>query len=287
MALTPDNKKQLFAGALVAVLAVIVYFQFFAGDDRPSPATARTTQIKNGIPIPLSPASPTPKAGSATLARTQGKELAVITDPLPLELLSVRLRPEGGTGRNIFIYPTPTPTPAPKPTPTIPPPPPPPVLISGLNPSGVIARTADFNLTVLGAKIPADAKVFINGRDYPTAFINETQVRASVTAATIRAAGNMRVEIKSVSDPAMFSNGLNLNVAEPPAPPFLYVALSIDKKGVHTAVLKSQADGQLINVHQGDTIDRWRILAISGDKIDILDINYNIPHALNFTGEGG
>src|SRR5258706_10192640 len=126
MALTPDNKKQLFAGALVAVLAVIVYFQFFAGDDRPSPAPARTTQI-SGSPVP-SPTSPTSKPGSATLARTQGKELAVITDPLPLELLSVRLRPEGGTGRNIFIYPTPTPTPSPKPTPTIPPPPPPPVL---------------------------------------------------------------------------------------------------------------------------------------------------------------
>jgi len=285
MALTPDNKKQLFAGALVALLAVIVYFQFFAGDDKPSPAAARVTKI-SGTPAP-SPTAPGPKPGSATVARGQIKEPAIITDPLPLELLVGRGRPEGGTGRNIFVYPTPTPTPPPKPTPTPIPPPPPPVLISGLNPSGVIARTADFNLTVLGAKIPPDSKVFINGRDYPTTFVNETQVRASVTAATIRASGNMRVEVKSVSDPSLFSNALNLNVAEPPVPPFLYVALSVDKKGVHTAVLKSQADGQLIYVHQGDTIDRWRILAISGDKIDILDTNYNIPHSLNFTGEGG
>jgi hypothetical protein len=40
-------------------------------------------------------------------------------------------------------------------------------------------------------------------------------------------------------------------------------------------------------VHQGDTINRWRILDISVEKIDILDTNYNIPLSLNFTGEGG
>src|SRR6185295_4719330 len=60
-------------------------------------------------------------------------------------------------GRNIFIYPTPTPPPPP-PTPGPPPPtpPPPPITLVGVSPSGVIARTAGFSLTVMGAKIPDD-----------------------------------------------------------------------------------------------------------------------------------
>src|SRR4030095_3051370 len=191
-------------------------------------------------------------------------------------------------GRNIFIYPTPTPPPPTKPSPTPPPPPPPPITIAGLNPSGVIARTKEFSMTVMGAKIPKDAVTIMNGQNLPTAFITESQLKATVPAAMIRTPGDIKVEVRSQSDPSLYSNALMLNVGQPPVPPYLFVALIINPSGVSTAVLKSQAKGDLIYVHQGDMLDRkWKVTNIGAQSIDIQDVEYNIPHTVPFTGEQG
>ena len=179
-------------------------------------------------------------------------------------------------------------TPSPKPVPTPTPPPPPPITIAGLNPSGVIARTRAFDLVIMGAKIPRDGVAIINGQNLPTAFISDAQLKVSVPATTIRAPGDLRVEVRSQSDPLLYSNHLNLVVGQPPVPPYLFVALVINAKGVSIAVLKSQAEGKLINVRQGEAIDRkWKVLTIGTQSIEILDVEYNIPHTLAFTGEAG
>lgn len=280
MTLTPEKKKQLGAGLLFLVFAIVLYFQFFAGDSNQS-ASARVAQSGG------SSRSANPKAVGSPVAQVSTREQPVITEPLPLALLKGRGSSDGGTGRNIFLFPTPTPVPTPKPPPPTPTPLPPPITLSLVNPAGVIARTADFNLTITGLQIPPDSKVYLSGKEYPTTFISQGQVSAAIPAAAISLSGNLRVEVKSASDPKLFSNSLNLNVADPPIPPFLYVALIVDKNGVHIAILKAQADGRLINVRVGDAIDKWKITGISGQKIDILDTGYNIPHALNFTGEGG
>ena len=99
--------------------------------------------------------------------------------------------------------------------------------------------------------------------------------------------GNLRVEVKSAGDATQFSNPLNLHVADPPVPPYVYVALIVDKNGVHTAIVKSQADGRLVNVHIGDALGKWRILAITGQRLEVLDTEYNIKHQVAFTGETG
>jgi hypothetical protein len=273
-----EKKTQLLAGLLVLLLGGVIYYQFFADDGTPPPVSA-----------PKVAGSPAAKdATTAAAAAVKPKaELAVITDPLPLSLLAGRGNPDASSGRNIFVFPTPTPVPTPPPPSPTPTPIPPPISITSVNPQGRIARTKEFEMSITGANIPPDARVFINGTPYPTAFLSAGLVKASIAATAIIASGNLRVEVKSISDPALYSNPLNLNVADPPVPPFVYVALIIDKNGVHTAILKAQSDGRLINVHKGDAIDKWKIVGISSQKLDVLDTEYNIPHILGFTGEGG
>lgn len=272
MALTAENKKQLLAGGLFVVLGAVLYYQFFSGSE----ATAPPAYTPRPSPTPAVVRGPGASRG----------ELEVVTGPLPIGLLTGRAGAEGGTGRNIFVYPTPTPTPTPAPTPPPPPPPPPPITIAGVNPSGVIARTGDFNLTIAGGKIPPDAVAYINGRNYPTTFLNETQVRVAVPGDAIGAPGNLRVEIKSSGDPGLYSNAMSLNVAPPPTPPYAYVAMIIDAKGVESVILKSQSDGRLVTLKQGEKVDNWQLVKIGAEKVEMLDTNYNIPHSINFTSEG-
>jgi hypothetical protein len=275
MALTADQKKQVAAGALFVVLAGVVYYQFFTSTATPTRPTTQATPRPSPSPSPLR------LVGGGPPLRDE-----VITGPLPIAMLAKGGVPEGGTGRNIFVYPTPTPPPPPTPTPTPIPIPPPPITLAGVNPSGVIARTHGFAMTVVGGKIPPDAVVFINGRAYPTTFLNETQVKADVPADAIVTPGNLRVEVKSKADPqGLYSNPVNLNVAAPPVPPFQFVAFIVDTKGVEIAVLKSQADGKLTNLRQGESINNWKLISISPQKIEMVDTNYNIQHSVNFTAE--
>ena len=278
MTLTKEKKTQLLAGLLVLLLGGVVYYQFFASEETSAARPPRPSPTP-GVPV----------AGSqANAPAVKPKiELAVITDPLPLSLLSGRGNPDGSSGRNIFVFPTPTPAPTPAPLPPTPTPVPPPITITSVNPQGRIARTKEFEMTVTGSSIPPDARVILNGTPYQTAFISAGQVKATISAAAIIASGNLRVEVKSLSDPALFSNPLNLNVADPPVPPFVYVALIIDKNGVHTAIIKAQTDGRLINIKKGDNFDKWKITGISSQKLDVLDTEYNISHIIGFTGEGG
>lgn len=281
MVLTAEKKKQILAGALGLVLVGVLAFQFLYTGGSDSPPQAARQQVR---PV----ASATPVALKQGAARDTRIEQVAITQPLPLELLGSRHAVNSSVGRNIFIYPTPTPPPPPKPSPTPPPPPPPPITIAGLNPSGVIARTKEFSLTVMGAKIPKDAVTILNGQNLPTAFISESQLKATVPAAMIRTPGDIKVEVRSQSDPSLYSNSLMLNVGQPPVPPYLFVALIINPSGVSTAVLKSQAKGELIYVHQGDMLDRkWKVTNIGAQSIDIQDVEYNIGHTVLFTGEQG
>lgn len=279
MPLTRDKKLKMLAGGLGVLLTLVVYFQFFyGGSSTPTPPPGRGQAATQVTPTPF----------VRVIPRDTRIEQVAITEPLPLELLNARHSAGSGTGRNIFIYPTPTPTPSPKPVPTPTPPPPPPITIAGLNPSGVIARTKAFDLVIMGAKIPRDAVAIVNGQNLPTAFISDAQLKVAVPATSIKAPGDLRVEVRSLSNPSLYSNHLNLVVGQPPVPPYLFVALVINSKGVKIAVLKSQAEGKFINVRQGEALDRkWKVLTIGNQSIEILDVEYNIPHTVAFTGEAG
>ncbi len=267
-----ENQKTIAMVALLCLLGGVMYYNFFAGSDEPDPPASKkpkTTTGKNSATT-----TPTPKPG----------ELPVITSPLVLASMSNKTL-EPAVGRNIFLYPTPTPPPPVKP---IPPPPPPPIQLSGVNPGGVIAQTGDFTMTVIGAKIPPDAKAFIGGREQKTTFVSDTQIKVAVPAAMIAGPGSLPVEVRGASDPAkMYSNVVNLNVTPPPAPPYKYLGMYV-KNGLTTAMLKFDLEEGLLTVRK-DTVlgGHWKVLNISDQEIEFEDTNIKVRHRVPFSGEGG
>jgi len=280
---TGEKRKKIALGVLGLLLVVVFYFQFFSGSNSgPNiPVTGNTANQK------ASP-SPTPRP----LAPGQ-KPDPIISKPLEFAWFGRSISGDG-TGRNIFVYPTPTPEPTPKPLPPQPPPPPPPIMLTSVNPSGVIGRTGEFVMTLNGDKIPQDAQGFIDGRPYESKFVSPNELRVQIPSEAIRVAGNFGVQIRSRADAAMFSNQLSFNVAEPPAPPYRFIGL-ITKKDGPMAILKSQGDeGNLFNVTKGKMFGtHWRVVSITPQKIEVEDTNIPLPggryivHTIGFTGEGG
>lgn len=282
---TAEQRKKVMAGVLLALLIFVFWWQdpfgLFASEDAGAkPAT--TAQART---------SPTPKVSPTPSRRSVD---VVVTEALRPELASYKNTPLDGIGRNIFVYPTPTPLPPPPPVKPQPPPEPPPISLVGVNPAGVIGKTGEFTLTVTGmalngAKMPADARIFLDGRELQTKLIDESHLTGIVTAEMIRNPGNLGVQVRSASDAKMYSNSLGLNVAEPPAPPYRYVGLIVNKNG-STAVLKSQADDDVFNVKKGDLIGkpkRWEVMNISSTRIELFDTTIKVPHSIAFTGDGG
>jgi hypothetical protein len=278
-----EQRKKVMAGVLLALMIFVFWWQdpfgLFTSEDAGTSSTA-TAQVRTS---PTPKVSPTPRRGGV-------EEL--VTDPLRPELASYKNTPLDGIGRNIFVYPTPTPVPPPPPAPPIPTPKPPPISLVGINPAGVIGKTGEFTLTVTamaldGAKMPADARIFVDGREIQTKLIDESHLTGIVTTEMIRNPGNLGVQIRSASDAQMFSNSLGLNVAEPPAPPYRFVGLIVNKNG-STAVLKSQSNDDVFNVTKGKVIDkRWEVTNISSTRIDLFDTQIKVPHSIAFTGDGG
>jgi hypothetical protein len=269
-----ETRKKILLGGLGAVLLIVVYFQFFSGGSG-RPTTPAQAARANASPSPgARPAAP----------RTGAKAETIISQPLDLAVMVNKNAPSG-TGRNIFVYPpppTPKPIPPPSPTPT---PVPPPITIFSLNPAGVVARTAEFTLSVFGDKIPPDAQGYVNGQEFQTTFVAATEVKIRVPAEAIRTAGNLGIQVRSKSDAKLFSNQATVNVAEPPAPPYKFVGLIVDRKG-SLAVLKGATEEDNVNVVKGQTFGRrWKALAITSQRIEIEDVTNKISHFINFTAE--
>jgi hypothetical protein len=270
---TKEIRKRLFLGGLLIVLVGVVYIQFFSGSNAQNQSSAPAR-------APKTTPSPTPQR------QMSGTPAPIISQPLDLASISMQgvSHSSGGTRRNIFVYPTPTPVPPPPPTTPTPTPTPWPIPVQSLNPGGVIARTADFTLTVFGEKMPQDAQGFINGRAYPTTFVSATQVRINVPAEAIRMPGSLSVTVRSKSDIRLESNPTMLNVAAPPEPPYKYIGL-ITLKNVPTAVLVSQSnEDDVYNVRKGLVIGgKWKIINITPQKVEIEDTNIKVSHIINYS----
>lgn len=282
---TPDpaqeQRKKILFGVLVVIMLVVFWVQdpfgFFTSDeDTGSGTVAAKPQV-----------SPKPK-GSPTPNRAAGSKDPIVSSELHPELAAFKNTPLDGIGRNIFVYPTPTPPPTPPPAPPPAPDPTPPIQLVGINPAGVIGRTEGQNLTVTGLKFPPDARIFIDGREIQTRLLDESHLQGPLTKEMIRTPGNLGVQVRSASDPQMYSNQLSLNVAEPPAPPYKFIGLIVTKQST-VAVLKSQSEDSVENVKKGETIGkpkRWEIVSINSQRIEILDNQINVMHTIPFTGEG-
>ncbi|HMV83728.1 MAG TPA: hypothetical protein PLD20_28140 [Blastocatellia bacterium] len=277
-----EQRKKILLGVLLLAMVVVFYFQFFSDGDSPV-----TTNNPTASSSPIRKASPSPTPAAL---RPGQKPERIITEPLVLAWFSTRT-PGDGTGRNIFVYPTPTPEPPPKPVPAGPTPTPLPILLSQVQPTGVLGRTGDFTMTVYGDKFPSDAQGFLEGRPYETKVLSQTELRVQVPGEAIMRAGTLGVQVRSKGDANLYSNQLSISVAEPPPPSYRFIGLYSNKNGF-LAVLKSQSDEtDVFNVKKGDKFGgHWLVLRINAQEIEVQDLNIpsaKITHIIKFTGENG
>ena len=164
--------------------------------------------------------------------------------------------------------------------PTAPTPTPPSIVLASVSPGSVYARTGDFAMQVSGDKFTPETRVYLNGSELPTEFVNNQALRTKVPASVIASEGGRAIIVRT-PDGTLFSNPLNLNVMPPPAPPLTYVGL-IGRRSNDTAVLKER-NGELRSVRRDDVVaGRFRVTNISEKRVELTDTELQIKHTLDF-----
>ena len=271
----PGEKKKLIAAAGLGLAAILVLWWTLIGFGGGTPTATR--------PKP----SPTPQRaqpGRPVPSETPQPEVASLSDFSEI-IYQHSSYNAPDSKRNIFAYvvapvkvsgPPETPTPTPTPTP--------PVLLASVSPANVYARTADFKLELAGDKFSRDLRVFVDGREMPTTYINPQQLSTTIPANMIAAPGARNVEVKT-PDSRVFSNSLPINVADPPKPNYTYVGIIGTPNRVgDTALVQDRNNKSIVGVFRGDVIGgRFRVTSISDKELVVTDTTLKIKHILAMT----
>jgi hypothetical protein len=270
----PNEKKKMFAAAVLALIAIIVLGYVFLGGGSSKPPSNANLVVRS------SP-SPTRVAKPNESAEPPVEDLSIYR---PVSYSPVTAA-ASEADRNIFSYyepPPPTPKPiaviTPTPTPT------PPLVASGVSPSNVYARTpTDFSLQLTGDKFTPAVRVVMDGRELPTRFIGPQQLFTTVPASMVANPG-VREIMARTSDGHLYSNTVALNVTQPPVPNFTYVGLIGKPRYNDIAVLQDKSSKDLTNVQRGGSVGgRFRVVSISEKEVVLVDEQLKIRHTLPFT----
>lgn len=273
----PGEKKKLISAGVLGLAAILVLYWVFIGFDSGKPASASRSQP-----------SPSPQRAGQTSQRpnapTVSQEVKNAADYTEVRYdVSAYNAPEAR--RNIFAYYEPPRPPVAAPsTPTPTPTPEPPVLLASVSPSNVYARTADFKLEVAGDKFTPAMRIYVDGRELPTAYRNPQQVSATIPASFITNPGTRNVVVRT-PDNQYFSNQGTINVAAPPVPNFTYIGIiSPENRVADTAVVQDKSNKNVLSVLKGDVIGgRFRVTSISDKELVLVDTTLKIKHSLAMT----
>ena len=268
----PGEKKKLIVAGVLGLASIIVLWWTFIGFDSGPSTTARPT----ASPAPQRTAQQTPQRPVSVSPEVKNVQAhsELIFEPISYN------PPEAK--RNIFAYYEPppkqvvTPTPVPAtPTPT------PPVLLASVSPANVYARTADFKLEVAGDKFTPGMRIFVDGRELPTAYKNPQQVSATVPASFITAPGARNVMVRT-ADNSLYSNTATINVAAPPTPNYNYIGIiSPDNRVADTALVQDKNSKNVVSVYKGDVLSgRFRVTSISEKELVLTDTTLKIKHSI-------
>jgi hypothetical protein len=272
---TPAERNKLIAAIAFGALALILVGRmFFGGDDTPPRGSSKT----GGKAKVTATTGATTANGGASSQEAEDPSLQI-----PREVVYTPVSynvPDAG--RNIFAFyvppvkPTPnaaaivTPPPTPEPTP--------PLMLSGVSPSSVTARTGDFALQLSGDKFTPQARVYVDGQELPTTFTSAQQLSTTVPAALISAPGARQIVVRT-PDNQLYSNPTALNVG------ILGGSRYNDK-----AILKNQSN-ELVTVQRGDLVaGRFKVTSISTRAVEFTDAQLQIKHTLPYVenrGAGG
>lgn len=277
----PGEKKKLIGAAVLGVVALGVLYWAVIGFDSGTPTTTVRTQ-----------STPTPQTRTTqTVTRPQRPSQEVVDLG---RFTQIKYEPSSYNApeakRNIFAYYEPpkgpvkelaTPTPTPTPTP--------PVLLASVSPTNVYARTADFKLEVAGDKFTPEMKIFVDGRELPTAYKNPQQLSTTVAASIIAAPGSRQVVVRT-PDSRLYSNPAQIQVADPPKPNYMYVGIIGRTNRVDdVALVQERGARNIVNVLRGDILSgRFRVTSISEKELVLTDTTLKIKHTIAMSeGEKG
>ena len=270
----PGEKKKLISAGVLGLVALIVLYWVFIGFDSAPKTAARPT------------ASPSPRVAQQNTQRPNNVAVSPQVKNIEALFTEVVYEPASYNApeakRNIFAYyeppvkPVETPTPPPpSPTPT------PPVLLASVSPANVYARTTDFKLEVAGDKFTPGMRIFVDGRELPTAYKNPQQVSATVPAAFITAPGAKNVIVRT-PDNSLYSNPATINVAAPPTPNYNYIGIiSPETRVADTALVQDKNSKSVLSVYKGDVLSgRFRVTSISDKELVLTDTTLKIKHTI-------
>jgi hypothetical protein len=269
-----EKKKLIFAGVLGLGAILVLYWVLIGFDSRPASTTRPTASASPSRPATTTTQRTTPAAQVSQQVVDAAKFAPIVYEP------SSYSAPEAK--RNIFAYyepPVRTPTPVVTPTPT--PTPPPPILLASVSPSNVYARTADFKLEAAGDKFTPEMRIFVDGREMPTAYKSPQQLSTTMPATMISAPGARQIVVRT-PDNRLFSNQLTVNVAAPPTPNFTYTGIIGTQDRISdTALVQDRSNKNVVKAMRGDVIGgRFRVTSISEKELVVVDTSLKIKHIL-------
>jgi len=281
---TPSERNKLILAIVLGALALVALSYMFFG----SSSTPTRVANANGARTVTTQTTTT----TATAARTGTSvltpdELRAGADQMPRPIdINISLPAVPEAGRNIFaFYVPPKPTPAPVVVPSPTPAPTPPLVLSGISPTNVYARTGDFTVQVTGDKFTPAVRIYFGDAELATRFVNAQQLSANVPSPLIGFEGARQISVRT-SDGALFSNTATLNVMAAPTPNYSFVGILGDQRYSDTAILKDKNSKQLINAQRGDVVGgRYRVTSISEREVWLTDTSLRIKHTLPFEGE--
>lgn len=270
-------QKQALAGLGLLMVGVVVYQFFF---NAPEPRSRRTASNSNAPARTATttrptttqqPAQPNPAPRPSDPDAALQAELADITPLVSVVAVNTGSSTVGPRG-NVFAYYVPPPPLPPKPEP------PPPITLNFVQPQSVVAGTPrKFTLTITGQAIPADAQILLDGRPKPTKRVSDTILSTEIEPGEYTQSRNMRIEVKSQSDPVKFySNPVSFVVQAAPEPPFKYVGRLGDQ-----GLFEITASKLLQRAKVSETIQNvWRIDSITDAQVEVTHTQYDIKKRL-------
>lgn len=271
----PEERKKLIWAIALGLIAIVFLWWALVGFGGSKSAVKGTSN--NPVPSPGSRRAITETSIAQTASEIKSAPLEQLRPIVSSD--NTPVVPEAK--RNIFAYyekpavakvevpPTPAPTP--------------PLLLAGLQPSTVFARTDDFTLEVTGDKFSSEVRIIFEGRELVTRFLSPQQLSAPVTASMIATPGTRQVIVKSPNG-ILYSDSLSFNVSAPPTPNYSYVGIIGTIRHIDTAILQDKNSREILNVQRGDVLGgRFRLTSISERELVLIDTNLKIKHILPFS----
>lgn len=280
---TPAERNKTIAAVALGVIALFFVLRMFLGSSSTSTTNTNTNRRARASNTNTTGAGRAATSGNQSDPANAAPDPSLVV-PQPVDYRPLAAPDAPSAGRNIFAFYV-APTPAPKPPATLPPATPeptPPLLITGVTPSNVYAKTGEFALQVNGDKFTPQSRIYLDGQELPTRYTGAQQVATTVPASFIAAPGGHQIMVRT-PDGLLFSNSVTLNVTPPPAPTYTFVGVLIRPRGNDTAMLKDPK-GELISVQRGDLVGgRFRVSSISARSVELTDQQLKINHTISYS----